>query len=533
MKRYIVSILLIAGFIMSCSEKEFLQENPKDEIYASNLFNDLDGFEGALNALYALARQEFTEGIEENGTNIPIVRNAIWTIGVDNGYANGDFAASTPYNLYGTYLNSNDKLAYCAYRWLYREVNSANMVISRAENPAVNWKGKTIEENNANKNRVIAEAKFFRAWAYRHLTYTFGDVPLSLEEISGATYKNDWIRTPVADIRKVMEQDLLFAETNLPAVSSNPGKIVKAVAQHYLAELYLAVGKNDLAQAKALAVCSNTQYKLINARYGVNKAQPGSPFSDMFFDGNIMPAEGNTEVLWLFPNAPDVTGNEQIRMRRSWIYTGSISGVSPGYPTGGRGIGRCAITNWAFTIYGTTDTRYTQAIRWSYVKSNGTTVNLVPSTTPEKTKDYTRPNTRKWDWDFVEPTKWAQPDQWGDVMYLRLADTYLLLAEAEFKLGNLTQSANWINLLRTRAGATPALASEITLDYILDERSRELLAEENRRETLVRTGKLVERVRKYNKIAGLTIQETNILLPVPQAVIDANTGLTMPQNPGY
>ena len=88
MKRYIASILLIAGFLFSCSEKDFLQENPKDEIYASNLFNDLDGFEGALNALYALARQEFTEGIEENGTNIPVVRNAIWTLGVDNGYGN-------------------------------------------------------------------------------------------------------------------------------------------------------------------------------------------------------------------------------------------------------------------------------------------------------------------------------------------------------------------------------------------------------------------------------------------------------------
>ncbi|MBE0674648.1 MAG: RagB/SusD family nutrient uptake outer membrane protein, partial [Bacteroidales bacterium] len=332
----ILLILILAGLSIftSCSEEEFLTEEPMDEIYASNLFDDLNGFEGALNSLYALTRQEFTEAIEENGTNVPVVRNAIWTFGVDNGYSNAEFSATAPYNKYGTMLTPDDKMAYCVFRWLYRTINAANMIIARAENPDVDWKGGTPEVNTANKNRIIAEAKFFRAWAYRHLTYTWGDVPLSLEEISGETYRNDWERNSVADIREVMEQDLLFAETYLPDAPSDPGKLAKAVAQHYLAELYLATGDNALARTKALAVCSNPRYKLITERYGVNKLQAGSPFSDMFFDGNILPSEGNTEALWVFINAPDVPGGEEITMRRSWIYTGtgaSALGIIPSY----------------------------------------------------------------------------------------------------------------------------------------------------------------------------------------------------------
>ena len=541
MKRHILFLWVLVmasfAFLTSCSEDEFLTEYPQDEIYASNLFNDLVGFESALNALYALARQEFTEAVEENGTNVPVVRNAIWTFGVDNGYSNAEFSATAPYNKYGTMLTSNDKMGYCVFRWLYRTVNTANMIISRAESPEVDWQGSTADLDEANKNRVIAEARFFRAWAYRHLTYTWGDVPLSLEEISGATYRNDWERNSVAEIREVMEEDLLFAEANLPDAPSDPGKIAKAVAQHYLAELYLATGENGNARTKALAVCSNPRFKLITERYGVNKLQAGSPFSDMFFDGNILPSEGNTEALWVFVNAPDLAGGEEIAMRRSWIYTGtgaSALGIVPSYETGGRGIGRCGFTNWAFTIYEPTDERYLYAIRWFYVKKDGVSIKtLVPSTTPEKIKDYSRPVTRKWDWEFIDPTKWAQSAQWGDVMYLRVADTYLLLAEAEYKLENPDQAAYWINQLRERAHASPVLPADITLDYILDERSRELIAEEHRRHTLVRTGKFLERVRLHNMAASATIEDYNLLLPIPQPIIDANTGRVMQQNPGY
>jgi hypothetical protein len=81
---------------------------------------------------------------------------------------------------------------------------------------------------------------------------------------------------------------------------------------------------------------------------------------------------------------------------------------------------------------------------------------------------------------------------------LRLAETYLLRAEAYLGNNDGINAAKDINVVRSRAKANPVDAAAVTLDYILDERGRELIYEEQRRLTLSRTGKLVERVRLYN-----------------------------------
>ena len=86
-----------------------------------------------------------------------------------------------------------------------------------------------------------------------------------------------------------------------------------------------------------------------------------------------------------------------------------------------------------------------------------------------------------------------------DQIYLRLAETYLLKAEAEFKLGQLTNAMNTINVIRNRSNATPIPVDSVSLDFILDERSRELFLEEERRMTLLRTHTWYDRTRKYNK----------------------------------
>lgn len=116
------------------------------------------------------------------------------------------------------------------------------------------------------------------------------------------------------------------------------------------------------------------------------------------------------------------------------------------------------------------------------------------------------------------------------------------MAEALHKQGNNSDTdgaAFYINQIRIRSNATPITALDVSLDYILDERARELVTEEHRRETLMRTGKLVERTRLYNPIAsgqrdgGAGIQDYHVLLPFPQKVIDANVGHVLEQNPGY
>lgn len=168
-----------------------------------------------------------------------------------------------------------------------------------------------------------------------------------------------------------------------------------------------------------------------------------------------------------------------------------------------------------------------------------------------KITDQMYPSVRKFD----DSTRGDQND-YSDRPYIlfRFAELYLIAAEAAFKGGGTTQdAANMINELRKRAALktnqTPAqyaaalvsqqiTAANITLDFILDERSRELFAEDTRWWDLSRTKKLVERVQLHNTENGATggggVQTHNMLRPIPQAQIDLVTeGQKYPQNPGY
>ncbi|MNH41287.1 SusD family protein [compost metagenome] len=71
------------------------------------------------------------------------------------------------------------------------------------------------------------------------------------------------------------------------------------------------------------------------------------------------------------------------------------------------------------------------------------------------------------------------------------------------------------------------------MDFLLDERIRELVGEESRRFTLVRTKKYVDRVKTYNAAIKDKVNENHMLWPIPQTIIDANRDAPFPQNPGY
>ena len=117
---------------------------------------------------------------------------------------------------------------------------------------------------------------------------------------------------------------------------------------------------------------------------------------------------------------------------------------------------------------------------------------------------------------------------------IRLAETYLIRAEAYMKNGNLASAANDINVVRDRANAPLINAANVDIDYILDERARELFGEEMRTLTLTRLGLLYDRTQKYGyEISRNTVAQKNNLMPIPQAVIDANSQAEFPQNPGY
>lgn len=544
-----IGILLLstAVFNSGCSD-DFLEEVQKDKLLADNLYIDYKGFVLAKNALLHFPRNERREPIQSAELGV------IWKIGTDVGWANSELSWSRGLNRY-TEADLNSSMQFLdgdvtdksgrpgLFLILYRAINTANVLIDRSENPEIDWLGATPEEDEIRKNEIVAHARLIRAWAYRHLVMTFGSVPISLHEITGADYRDDWERDPVDKVQALIEADLLFAETWLPDNSNEVDRLSSAIASHYLAELYLWQDRNDEAETKARAIINNPNYKLITQRYGVKAGEPGNPFMDQFLPGNILPLEGNTEALWVFPNTEDELnlGQYSNSMRRTWVSAYHNLGVPVTPENGGRGIGRAGITAWVFSIYESQDDRFSEhAIKKSYTTNSGSTIVTQMAKSQMTTNNNRWASTRKWDWSFDDGR--IPYYSFAAQTYLRLADTYLLLAEALHKQGKnsaVDGAAYYINQIRTRSNASPIAEGQVDIDFILDERARELVTEENRRETLVRTGKLVERTRAHNHIAsgerdGVPgIQDFHVLLPIPQIVIEANVGRVMEQNEGY
>ena len=597
----IVAAFFTVGILLIACKKDYLVETPLTGISPEAIYTSKAGFEGGLYGLYDLFRIERAgigrvTGVTANYTNNMVITPAI--IGVDNAYSNYTAAGAPEYNFnnFGATLNSASTDLNDLFSWLYSIVNSANVIINKASTANISW-------STQDKNQIIGEAKLFRALAYRHLTYLFGNVPLNLGTNTNVT-KNDWERTPIADVRKQMEKDLLDAEAGLADLPPNEGRFPKAVATHYLAELYLAIGENQKAADKANALIKNGIFSLKTTRYGVNANKPGSAFSDMFIDGNSNRSQGNTEALFVLQNTYPTTssGSQSNIMRRWWVnkYASiNIGGVVPvGYAmaNGGRGVARFAPTKYALLNYNATDDRgganafryywimttdenvtlklpggvtkgdtltverniigtgvtATLQLRYRYILSNAATLpagkrigDTIRTTyltyATEPSLDFNWPSTRKWDWAPNVSTDIQQAVSANDQIYLRLSDTYLLLAEAQYKLGDAASAANTINILRNRAKAPAITEAQINIDFILDERSRELFSEEHRRYTLLRVRDpqnpsqpiWFRRTKLYNNVAGPLIQLRDTLLPIPQQVIDANLGKVMPQNGGY
>ncbi|UOQ71921.1 RagB/SusD family nutrient uptake outer membrane protein [Hymenobacter cellulosilyticus] len=143
---------------------------------------------------------------------------------------------------------------------------------------------------------------------------------------------------------------------------------------------------------------------------------------------------------------------------------------------------------------------------------------------------------------FDDPTRPTPQEEQSarDAYVIRLADVYLMAAEANFKLGNTADAVKQINAVRERAALPGKVAdmriaaADLSLDFILDERARELAGEQLRWFDLKRTGKLVERVKKNNPEAGASIQDYHLVRPIPQRQLDAVTNKTeFIQNPNY
>ena len=554
----ILSTLIVFMLIVSCIKEEMLDEMPPHLITTETLYTSLAGFEAGVNSLYSRVRLERTGGNNHFGE--------MFQSGTDVLVSNSANRANMSMTFqFWDDLNAEHPRIYQRFSWLYEVVNGANTIINQVEDKDdVDWSGGSASPSE-NKNRIIAEARALRAWAYRHLTFGWGDVPLSLEEALGSTIKTDWERTPVAEVRQHIITDLLFAEQHLPVEPQLRGRLTKGAVQHYLSEMYLTINQPEDALYWADKVVDTPEYELVTERYGVLADEPDRPvYMDMFLDGNSNRDEGNTEALWVFQFEFGVPGGSSSSWRRihmSRIEDIVVDGVRPLRATwerGGRGgCTRAQIPNFFLTLFEEQDDRFSEfAIRRFYILKDaeanapfaadrlppgyeyGDTIWTHwlddPDLSPDNRVNVLRPYLRKVD----GTTKYSSDPitdrhSYNDQIYLRLAETYMLKAEAEYKLGRLDDAAETLNVIRRRSNASEITAADVDIDFILDERARELTMEEHRRWTLLRTGKWLERTSAHNHNGGQFINETFTLYPIPQPVIDANITGEMFQNPGY
>jgi hypothetical protein len=547
MKNIITTSIAFIILVSFSGCKKFLDEELKTELAPTNTYTSTYGFEVGSAGLYALTRSEYNtygEGgafIHNGATPYESLQAATDIADVFNSDASLTAFANltlTPTERFvGTYWN-----------WAYSLISSANLMLVYSEKNT-NWDLPT------DKVRFQAEARFFRAYAYRTLVYLYGDVPY-VETIL-YDFKLNFTRTPKAEVIAHMVDDLKFAVENLPTnpdvASFKEGKLTKWAASHLLSEIYLLQGDYPGAENAALAVINSGYYNLMKTRFGVSKDKAGDVFSDLFLENNQNRKSANRESIWVLQFQFNTVGggtNSDDWTRRAWIPNySSISGFVLADTLGGRGIAQLVPMRWwlgtnrtnasgnVAGIFNASDIRnsnYNIKRDWYYNNAGDASLYGKKAPITEQTWFTTKtlfPAITKF--FYGRPENLSLTGSYKDRMKFRLAETYLLLAEAYLGQSNPQKAADAVNEVRRRAGAGDVGAAQMDMDFLLDERIRELVGEESRRFTLVRTKKYVDRVKTYNAAIKDKVNENHMLWPIPQTIIDANRDAPFPQNPGY
>ncbi len=558
-KKYTVFIFVCLTFILpACNEDKELKEVPLDFLSPENAYITKNDYNSLLNGIYWAARRNVWSN--ENNRFGMSYGNDVLMRGLD-------WNSASELNDYANVMNPSYGVPRDVWRFNYELIYSANAIISRIEYPACQVDAK-------DRPGIIAEAKFFRAYAYRYLAHLFGDVPLLEDEI--VTPRRDYVRAPRADVYQFIVDDLLYSVTHLSDINQvKDGKVSKQLAYHLLSEIYISQGNYTAAIDAATQVINHPAMALMTDRFGNYKAYAeGNVYWDLFRNNNQNRSSGNTETLWCFQydyGAPGTSAGANNSWAINPQYTNlSVDGKSlfPKYTAhkGGNNLGWMRVTPYfcygLWSRVGPDDLRNDECniIRDAQVENPDSPLfgqwlvkdniledhklDTILNWHPILTKViliYGYPNSMYdvWDKDNVKSpfgddvVTNSSSNVRADDYIFRLAETYLLRAEAHLLNGDPTAATVDVNAVRNRAKAIPATVEEMNIDYILDERMRELVMEEFRTVTLCRMGLHYERTKKYNPKSGLSIQPHHNLWPVPYDEILNNVYAELKQNPGY
>ncbi|RZK41903.1 MAG: RagB/SusD family nutrient uptake outer membrane protein [Pedobacter sp.] len=556
MKKIIITLIFLTTvFSFSCKEN-FLDEKPLDFLSTTNAYSTNQDFEAAVNNLYTRIRAEFYNSGEQ--------RPFDYVFGTDLVF-DGQPAATRHTNMIAAYSPLSTEIPLIHWTNLYKIIAECNTILDRIPESSMNAASQTLME---------ARAKFFRGMAYRTLTYLYGAVPLTLTEVKSP--KTDYTRAPKAAVLAQVIEDLKFATANLPNINTvQDGQINNLAAFHLLSEVYLAAGEFQNALDAATTVINNPNVGLMRTRFGVKQSDATkNVYWDLFQQGNQNRKNGtNREGLWVIQFETDVPGGGAVSTGIGGSYQFErhfapqfINFRLPGssvqpfrYPvsdyTGGRGIGWAISTKHFSDVIWQSD--FNNDLRnapFNFVREFTVTNPAHPRfgeviSTINPPAGITVPRRDFYAFQSKVTTPGDHPDgmfenkstlllkasaggTYADQYMFRLAETYLLRAEAYLGLNQLANAATDINIVRSRSNASNVAAANVNIDYILDERMRELGSEEKRRITLMRLGLVFDRVKRFNPYYT-DILPTYNLWPIPATEIERNNGQKLDQNPGY
>ncbi|MDR3093357.1 MAG: RagB/SusD family nutrient uptake outer membrane protein [Bacteroidales bacterium] len=354
--RLLVGLLVLTGSIsVGCDDDKFLEENPPTFYTTDNIFTTSAQVDQVITSIYHRVRYIWT--------NDPISHDYFNFKGKGTDLL--DITYSKRGNGFSDYslIDANHSTFSRLYGDFYQIIARANLAIHAAELPNISWASAN------DKAYTLAQARFFRALAYRNLGELFGGVPLVTEIVE--TPRFDFVRNTRLETYQYAIDELEDILNDLPETTAHSGRIVRAAAQHNLCELYLAKGIQmeaeggsgaaDYTQAITYAsqVIDGGLYSLMTGRFGKRSGETtisidihprgelGQPvvdtimlttnhYWDLFQKGNINYNDGNKESIWAVQTnyAAYHNGDGQAKLPYSQAYSPVLRDGSNGHIAG-------------------------------------------------------------------------------------------------------------------------------------------------------------------------------------------------------
>jgi tetratricopeptide (TPR) repeat protein len=488
-KRTVVGFVF-AILILSCSD-DFLDVASFDQD-SENFFNSEEDYQSALIAAYDLLHATY-------------INVMLGEIASNNTLAGGESATDVPGiqeidDMVHTPVNQQLR---DIWSWMYAGVNRTNFIME--------FQDKT---DFPNKNQVLAETRFLRAYYYFELVKWFGDVPLAVDQRLQFGDQDNIDRTPVAEVYAQIEQDLAFAVANLPEVQTDIGRATRGAAQSLLGKAFLYQNKFEEAATILEQVINSGTYDLLEE------------YDTMFENDNENNIESVFEVQYTdlegagFGCLQCSEGNVAVGFNGIRNYSGPLfeSGFSFNVPT-----------QEVFDAFEPGDIRRDVALLdiETFAQQNqgfndGAGVTFVEGF--EHTGFYNRKYIARQGDANIGDANLTNPNNYRAIRY---ADVLLMAAEALNRGGiDDTRAQTYLNRVRNRAilGNVSVSGAALT-EAIYQERRVELVGEGHHFFDLVRTG------RAATEIEGFTPNKHE-LFPIPSIEIEL-AGNRWEQNPGY